>query len=236
MSTYAVRGLSRLLRSLKQRCLIIGEVHGARVNPATLRALLGELINRGENVTLALEWRLSTAAASSLQRYIGGVEPEKALLRRSTFYVEPSGKFSQQHLGFLRWLRRYVAGRAVKVNVIAFDSWAPSWAVREAAMAQRIRSLLRRLPRGQRLVVVTGILHARRRAFEVDGEQHLPMAARLPARAVASIALRYDGGRVYNFGLREVRSLDSQQPAALRYYHDAVVRVGRAVPVQPLSR
>lgn len=139
--------------------LVLGDVHGTREVPAFVASHLCGAAQQQRPVTLALE--LPAAGQEALDAFMASPGTPQDLARLTSGGIWRSSRHDgRTSIDMLRMLQRIQTLRAggADIRVLAIDAdTAP--ALRDAAMAERLRAELRQ-GGGRQLVVLVGALHA----------------------------------------------------------------------------
>ena len=194
--------IGRLLRY--KNTVVFGEVHGSKNNIFFLKKLVSFLIKEKIKFLLCFEWQLDKSKLCSLNDYLIG---SKDVFTLSDFFFRRDGRFSFEHLDFLKWLRtlNLKLNRNSRINIFAFDTKGKDWTERDRKMANK----LSKIKFNGMKIVFTGNLHARKKPFKINSSVHKPMASFLSKSRVLSVFLCLAGGNIYNFGSKKVKDLSS---------------------------
>lgn len=173
--------------------IILGELHGAKVNLKVISDFVRRLEIRTVMVELEAKWRkaLDSLSQNTLQSCVRKLKKEH--------WLRESGLISKAHLRLFSQYRR----RGIKIIPIKVEDRV--WNNAEKKTAHAINEALKKYSNHTALLVV-GNLHARKVPFRLrnDRRKYVPLGSHLGLRAL-SILVRYGSGKIYNFGEMTVR-------------------------------
>lgn len=176
-------------RLLKTRLLILGEMHGASVNPRIAR----ELIRRLDIRTVLIEVNAKYAKLFS-RLTVRTLQKTAEVIRKTDPWLFEAGVLSMAHL------RLYATLNEQNVRVIPVKIESRDWNRAENLTTEEIRRNIAPIP-GPALAIV-GRLHARKRLFVQDAngkpQKYIPLGWRLRGQSV-TMQIRYGKGEIYNF-------------------------------------
>ncbi len=164
---------------------ILGEMHGADVNPQIIKEFVLNINPKAVFFEWPIAWQdaLENNDFQSIQNYASQTQ---------------DGRFLEKHFELLVFLKEQ------GIKVFGFDSFGKSFVDREQKMAKNIKIILKNNNlRKEKIIVVTGNLHARKKVFKLEGELVSPLALRL-GKGITSIFIRYGSGKIYNFKTMKV--------------------------------
>lgn len=197
----------------RTRFVVVGEIHGSAEVPALVGGIACALAARGERVLLAVELDSSNDAELRALWSLPHPRFRASLPRFRGWTGRNDGVGSRAMADLLLALHaRRAAGAAV--DVVAFNgardanqqarfASLPGQGPHEAAQAENIRDAAAR-GRYDRVLVLVGEVHARRRPVTDHGAAFDPMARRLaPASDVTSLRVVDGGGSLWGCQLRD---------------------------------
>lgn len=193
----------------KPRYVIFGETHGTEQSPAMIERTACALARRGERILIAVE--LSSTENDGLQA--AWASPAQGFAERLVSAMpgwkgRGDGVASRAMLAMLVDLHA-LKSRGARIDVVAFNgARGPEQAARfkdlpgqgphEAAQAENIRQAADSAPH-DRVLVLVGSLHARKRPAESRGVTFEPMAMRLAAPGqIVSLRMVSGAGTMWN--------------------------------------
>lgn len=189
----------------RPRYVIFGETHGTAEAPALVAQVACALVKRRERVLVAIEQQAADDAALQRAWRLPHRRFAAALLDVPGWRGRQDGVASVAMFGLL--VRLHALGS--RLDVVRFNGtrdeaqrlrWAalPGQGPHEAAQAENIRDAAARR-RYDRVLILTGSLHARRQRIEMGQRSFDPMARQLaPVAEVMSLRLVGGAGTVWN--------------------------------------
>lgn len=195
----------------KPRFVVFGEVHGTRQAPAFIGDVACALAARGERILVAVEHSATeNDAFQKAWRLPNAQFPE--VLKRAGWADRDDGVGSEAMLAFLIRLH-HLARRGQLIDIVAFNgakdaaqsrrfSHLPGQGPHDAAQAENIRVAAAAHPY-DRVLVLVGNVHARKRPVEHSLAQFEPMAMRLgPPSSIITLNMQTTGGTAWNCELK----------------------------------
>lgn len=222
ISSQALEVLSMALRHTPD-FLIIGEMHGSKQNALLIQQLLMAILTEPKPVTVAFEWSLTDSELDALRVYVHG---GRAPSRPPAFFLDSDGRFTEEHISLLKWIRSYNHTHNNLIDLHVFDADS------EQAMADSLRIYKMSHP-DSLLLVETGNMHARTSSYLFMHKERVPMAAILKREySVFSIFLHYGRGEILMEGQhRDVSEATSQREGAGPYFDGTI-----EIPVSEAAR
>lgn len=190
-----ILGAEQLWSRPKLRWLIIGEIHGSNETPVAFYDLVCEALERGKQVTVALE--RSSAEQELLDRVMtdsDSAHAVKELLKQNDWQEVADGRSSEAMLHMILSLRDLHRVHP-QLSIFAFDT-SPSSpnGGRDKAMGRALLFLHEKKPNDLILVLVGNAHASERRVF---GLGYDPTAAYLPADGRVSLEVMSNGGEFW---------------------------------------
>lgn len=172
--------------------LLLGEMHGSKQNAPLIKEVAAYAAQY-HPLTCAFEWALDAKYAESLRKYVaGGVAPSVL----PQFFLDSDGRFTHEHIALLKWFREWNSSNTNAVELLFFDAVAEKDEVPEKKLADTLLEYKKENP-SRRIIVETGVFHAKTTDWNFDGEVHTPMGVHLAQYVrVASFFLLYPSGSI----------------------------------------
>lgn len=168
----------KLLR--KDALFILGEFHGVASNPKIILDLVKIL--KITHVCFELETKWNTYFKSFDKGvFLDALNNERWIL--------DSGLMTKRHIPCIEKL----LNKGIRVSAVRKEG--ENWNENEKRTADFIRKIIHK---NDRVLVVVGLLHARKKEFLLSGEKYIPMGLHLPQST--HIQIRYGNTVGYNFG------------------------------------
>jgi len=181
----------------EKKLIILGEIHGAEVNPKIIKAFVRTFHIR--NILIEVESR-HKKAFTYLKR--GEYSKFFKLLRKDSWLFE-AGLMGASHMKlFQKYLRSGMRIIPVKVE-------HKNWNTAEIKTAFNIKKTLENINDNPALLIV-GHLHARRVNFRLNKALYKPLGSLLEEDAV-SVQIRYSKGKIFNFKEIEIKDNVAQR-------------------------
>lgn len=172
-------------KQLDKEVYILGELHGASINPTVILKLLKML----DIKAVAFEW----PASWQLQLNQPEINYKKLL---AAFNTLKDGRALPEHIVLIKRLRKR------KVKIFAMDTYFSTdsfnWNARDKTMAHRVIAI-RKSTGNAPLLIVVGRLHARKYSFYLNKKMYIPLVSHLQQEKV-SFCIRYGSGKILNLG------------------------------------
>ncbi len=194
-----IAGASLVLSRTEIQWVFLGESrHGTNEMPKAALDFICEAIAAGRTVSVALEHRAGDQQL--LDRYLlsdGGAKARADLLAGGQWVPAwADGKSSEAMLRLIDHLRTLYQARRL-VRVVLFDADSISGASdRDRQMARALRAI--DVGDDGLIVVLTGGLHAKKRAVPAIESGYVPAAAMLPRSKTISLVMSDNGGAAWN--------------------------------------
>ncbi|HUX80734.1 MAG TPA: hypothetical protein VMV38_00170 [Candidatus Paceibacterota bacterium] len=220
-SSYELKPLSTAIQHAHD-FIVVGEMHGSKQNAPLMQELLSIMLTGPKPVTIAFEWTLSNSECDALRAYIYG---DDVPVQLPAFFLDSDGRFTPEHIPFLKWIRAYNSTHNNLINLHTFDDPNKNSGESDQAMANSLCTYKEQHP-DSLILVETGNMHARNLPYVSGGTEYVPMAAILKKKYdVFSIFLQYLQGEILVEGKnRDVTKAASQQEGPGRYF-DAVLEI-----------
>lgn len=192
-----------IVGKLKNKILVaIGEIHGAKENPA----ILGEIID-----LISLQGLTPVIGFELPQRLIDNLEEQaKAAIL--------DGRYSDLHKQLIIELKNK------GVKVFGFDITPEQWAQikdrnlswRDRLMAENINTQLSNIKQNEVVIIICGDAHFQTletmvRTSKPDGEKILekfsPMGSQISVDSILALHLRYFSGQIFNHQVKKVQPI-----------------------------
>ncbi|PIR87985.1 MAG: hypothetical protein COU10_01605 [Candidatus Harrisonbacteria bacterium CG10_big_fil_rev_8_21_14_0_10_45_28] len=165
--------------------IMLGEKHGAEVNPRIIDKFVKEL--KIDDIFIELNSRYEKTV--DLLKY-GQFEKFSKELGLSQ-WILPSGLLGMSHLKiFQKFLRADIKIHPVKVE-------SENWNTAEIKTSKKIEIILKK-DKTRLGLLVMGNLHARKKSFRLEKKLYKPVGFLL-AENIISVQIRYAAGAIYNF-------------------------------------
>jgi hypothetical protein len=193
------------------RYVVFGEIHGSREAPAFVGNLACVLAKRGERVLVAVELSARADAAFQAAWRLPPAQFPAELLKQG-WADETDGRGSEAMRDMLIRLHA-IKSTGMPIAIVAFNgdrddaqrtkfARLPGQEPHEAAQAENIRAAVA-AGRYDRVLVLTGNVHAQKMPIERRGTVFRPMAMHLaPAAQVVSLNMATAGGASWNCKMR----------------------------------
>lgn len=201
--------------------MVFGEIHGSAESPAFVGTVACALAARGERLLIAVEHG-STDNAAFQAAWRLPQEQFAAALQKAGWAGRKDGVASQAMLALLVRLHA-LKEQGSAIGIVAFNSARddaqrerfralPGQGPHEAAQAENIRDAAN-AQRYDRILVLVGNLHARKRLVDRGNVTFSPMVMQLaPPDAVVSLNMRIAGGTLWNCLLKQDVALEAGKP------------------------
>ncbi|WP_156355917.1 hypothetical protein [Sphingomonas sp. Leaf22] len=193
------------------RYVVFGEIHGSRESPAFVGNFACALAKRGERVLVAVELSARADAAFQAAWRLPPAQFPGELMRQG-WVDETDGRGSEAMRDLL--IRLHAAeSDGMPIAIVAFNgdrddaqrakfAHLPGQEPHEAAQAENVRAAVA-AGRYDRVLVLTGNVHAQKMPIERRGIVFRPMAVHLaPAAQVVSLNMVTAGGSSWNCQMR----------------------------------
>lgn len=174
------------------RVVIVGEVHGTQETPEAFGQLVSQAVERFGSATVALEL---PHAGGLYGEFVAGLWDGGRILALPFWARSGDGRQSEAMLRLLFRLRELRSSGA-DVVLQVFDSRAGYAGQGDAALAEALRGIVADAD-GRPVLVLTGNLHARKRAGASFDPDFRPMAHRLEDLPNLSLDARFSGGSAW---------------------------------------
>lgn len=176
------------MESSNKRLLILGETHGAKINPEILDVFVNKLGIQTVMLELETKWQSTFELLKNKPaEFVREISKEEWLVQ--------SGLIGREHLPILgKFLEN-----GKKIVPIKIDD--RDWDTADRKTADFIRKYIQENPR-EKILLVIGNLHARTKPFILtdnnQGTKNTPLGYHLANIAISTL-IRYPKGEIYNF-------------------------------------
>lgn len=169
-----------------QKLIILGEMHGAEVNPKVVDTFVKAL--GVKHILIEIEGKYEKPFLLLKKR-----EVKKFLLSlQKDSWIFKAGLLGTSHIKlFQKYLRNGMRVIPVKVE-------SKNWNIAETKTARNIEKVLSSLNDSSPALLVFGHLHARKAPFYLEGNSYKPLGFLLRKKAI-SVQVRYAVGEIFNF-------------------------------------
>lgn len=195
MITFPSAQTHSILRALPVdwEILLLGEMHGSKQNASFMKDVV-QCAAQHHLITCFFEWMLQKDEAEALRTYVlRGQTPDSL----PTFFLYSDGRFTKEHINLLKWLSEWnVSNPEHTIDISFFDTPIKHSDDPEKELARVLLAYHKRNPT-RRLIVETGVFHAKTNPWRFEGQIFEPMGMHLTKGAqVASLFLHYPSGAI----------------------------------------